>query len=60
MLITLRSAERASDASSASLNLPGKNHVMDLRDDSKEEIVETLLMRKDSYRAKDEDMRRNK
>lgn len=40
--------ERASEASSASLNLPGKNQVMDLRDDSRVDIVETLLRRKDS------------
>ena len=30
---------------------------MDLKEDSRDEIVDTLLMRKDSYRAKDEDMR---
>jgi hypothetical protein len=40
--------ERASEASSASLNLPGRNQVMDLREDSRVEIVETLLRRKDS------------
>jgi hypothetical protein len=38
------------------LNLPGRNHVTDLKEDSKVEIVDTLLMRKDSYRATDEDM----
>jgi hypothetical protein len=30
---------------------------MDRNEDSKDEIVETLLIRKDSYRASDEDMR---
>jgi hypothetical protein len=38
------------------LNLPGRNHVIDLKEDSKDEIVETLLIRKDSYLANDEDM----
>jgi hypothetical protein len=52
----LRDADRASEASSASLNLPGRNHVTDRKEDSKDEIVETLLMRKDSYRATDDDM----
>jgi len=45
--------ERASDANSASLNLPGRNQVMDLREDSRVEIVETLFMRNASYFAKD-------
>lgn len=45
--------ERASDASSASLNLPGRNQVMDLREDSRVEMVETLFMRNASYFAKD-------
>lgn len=48
--------EHASDASSASLNLPGKNQVMDLREDSTEEMVETFLTRKSSYFARAEDM----
>jgi hypothetical protein len=39
------------------LNLPGRNHVIDLKEDSKVEIVETLLMRNDSYRANGEDMK---
>jgi hypothetical protein len=40
-----------SDASSASLNLPGKIQVIDLRVDSTVDIVETLLTRNDSYCA---------
>jgi hypothetical protein len=36
---------RASEASSASLNLPGRNQVIDLRDDSREAIVEMFFMR---------------
>jgi len=48
--------EHASDASSASLNLPGRNQVMDLREDSTEEMVETFLTRKSSYFARAEDM----
>lgn len=31
--------------------------MIDLNEDSKDEIVDTLLMRKESYRAKDEDIR---
>lgn len=48
--------ERASDASSASLNLPGRNQVIDLREDSRLEMVETLFMRNVSYFARDKDM----
>lgn len=48
--------ERASDASSASLNLPGRNQVIDLREDSRLEIVETLFMRNVSYLAREKDM----
>lgn len=44
----LLSYSQASEANSASLNLPGKNHVKDLSVDSIEEIVETLLARKAS------------
>lgn len=39
---------RASDANSASLKRPGRNQVIDRKEDSKEDIVETLLRRKDS------------
>jgi hypothetical protein len=45
---------RASDASSASLKRPGKNQVIERRDDSNVDIVETLLMRNDSYLAFEE------
>ena len=38
------------------MNLPGRIHVIDLRVDSREEIVETLAARKDSYLAKGEDI----
>lgn len=48
--------QRASEASSASLNLPGRNQVTDLKEDSNVEIVETLLIRKDSYLAREADM----
>lgn len=48
--------ERASDASSASLNLPGRNQVRDLREDSRLEMVDTLFTRKDSYFASEKDM----
>lgn len=40
---------QASEASSASLNRPGRNQLMDRREDSRDDIVETLLIRKDSY-----------
>ena len=36
---------RDSEASSPSLNLPGKNQVMDRRVDSNDEMVDTLFMR---------------
>jgi hypothetical protein len=39
------------------LNLPGRNQVRDLKDDSNDEIVEILLIRKDSYPAFEEDMK---
>lgn len=45
--------ERASDAKSASLKRPGKNHVMERSEDSNVEIVETLLIRNASYLAFD-------
>jgi hypothetical protein len=40
---------RASEASSASLNLPGKNQLIERSEDSRVDIFETLLTRKDSY-----------
>lgn len=39
---------RASEASSASLNRPGRIHVIDLREDSRVDMAETLLTRKAS------------
>lgn len=56
MLMTLRAADKASEANSASLNLPGRIHVIDLNVDSREEMVETFLMRKVSYRARADDI----
>jgi hypothetical protein len=46
----------ASDASSASLNLPGKTHVTERSEDSRLEMTETLLRRKVSYLAKADDI----
>lgn len=46
----------ASDASSASLNLPGKIHVTERSEDSRLEMTETLFTRKDSYLAKADDI----
>ena len=42
---------RASEASSASLKRPGRNQVIDLREDSNVDIVDTLFIRKASYLA---------
>jgi hypothetical protein len=42
---------RASEASSASLKRPGRNQVIDLREDSNADIVDTLFIRKASYLA---------
>jgi hypothetical protein len=39
------------------LNLPGKNHVIDLREDSRVDIVETFLTRKFSYFANVNDIK---
>ena len=38
------------------MNLPGRIHVMDLKEDSRLEMVETWATRKDSYWAKGEDI----
>lgn len=42
------------------MNLPGRNQVMDLRDDSRLEMVETLFMRNVSYFAREKDMSEDK
>ena len=42
---------RASEASSASLKRPGRNQVIDLREDSSVDIVDTLFIRNASYLA---------
>lgn len=47
---------QASDASSASLNLPGKTHVTERSEDSRLEMAETLFRRKVSYLAKTDDI----
>ena len=39
------------------MNLPGKNHVIDLREDSRVDIVETFLTRKFSYFANVNDIK---
>ena len=46
----------ASDASSASLNLPGKTHVTERSEDSRLEMKETLFKRNASYLAKADDI----
>jgi len=46
----------ASEASSASLNLPGKTHVTERSEDSRLEMTETLFKRKVSYFAKADDI----
>jgi len=45
-LVRLRNAERASEARSASLNRPGKNHVNERKEDSTVDIVDALLSKK--------------
>jgi hypothetical protein len=49
MLDTWSIADRPSEARSASLNRPGRNHVTDLSEDSRVEMVETFFTRKFSY-----------